>query len=307
VLGTLATLASIARIHIVAIGALGTLTFAWALCGTRPWLLAALCASDWFVVNLLNRVVDLKEDAANHIRGTALVARHRRAVLAVGFGALALSFLATALLAPALLPFRVAFHALGFAYNWPLLPLPARRASSVASGLTIERRRIKELAFWKNAASATGFVLTVLCYPLAIYSTKSDVSFATLLAAALFFFLFELSYEVLYDLRDVEGDRLAGVRTWPVLFGVHTGWRIAAALMIASFVVIAVAYAAGLVPWRLAIMGAAPLLQLAVASRMVARPGGVTTGDCVAITWLGAALLAAYHLWEALGLPGASA
>src|ERR1041385_7062595 len=85
---TLATFASIARIHIVAIGALGTLTFGFALCGTRPWALALLCASDWFVVNLLNRVVDLKEDAANNIRGTDLVARNKRVVLVIGFGVL---------------------------------------------------------------------------------------------------------------------------------------------------------------------------------------------------------------------------
>src|ERR1051326_9150235 len=112
---TLATFASIARIHIVAIGALGTLTFGFALCGTRPWGLAFLCASDWFVVNLLNRVVDLKEDSANNIRGTDVVARHKRAVLVVGFGALLASMIATVVLAPALLPFRIAFHALGFA------------------------------------------------------------------------------------------------------------------------------------------------------------------------------------------------
>jgi 4-hydroxybenzoate polyprenyltransferase len=284
----LGTLASIARIHIVVIGALGTLTFAYALCGVRPFLLAALCASDWFVVNLLNRVVDLKEDAANRIRGTEVVARHRRAVLVVGFGALVLSFVATALLVPMLLPFRVAFHALGFAYNWPLLP---------------GRRRIKQLAFWKNTASATGFLLTVFCYPLATSSTSSDVGAATVLAAALFFFLFELSYEVLYDLRDVDGDRVADVRTWPVLFGPAIAWRIAAGLMLASFAVVVVTWALGVLPWRVAVMGAAPLLQLAVSSRMVKR--GITTADCVSITWLGAALLAGYHVWDALGLPGA--
>ena len=31
----------------------------------------------------------------------------------------------------------------------------------------------------------------------------------------------------------------------------------------------------------------------------------ITTADCVNITWIGAALLAGYHLWAALGLPGA--
>ena len=282
------TLASIARIHIVAIGAMGTLTFAFALCGVRAWPLAAVSACDWFVVNLLNRVVDLREDAANGIAGTDVVARHKRAVLAVGFGALALSFVATAALAPALLPYRAAFHALGFAYNWPLLP---------------GRRRIKQLAFWKNTASAVGFLLTVFAYPLATLPVSADVDAVTIAFCTSWFFLFELSYEVLYDLRDVDGDKLADVRTWPVLFGVRAGWRVAMGLMLASFAVVVVGYVCGALPWRVAVMGAAPLIQLAFAARVQRR--AITTADCIGITWLGTALLAGYHAWDALGLPGA--
>ena len=289
-LASLASLASIARAHIVAIGAMGTLTFAYALCGTRPWLLALVCASDWFVVNLLNRVVDLKEDAANGIRGTELVARNKRAVVVVGFATLFASFAMTAVLVPALLPFRVAFHALGFAYNWRLLPTPWGRV------------RIKELAFWKNTASAAGFMLTVFCYPLAVSPRLASVEVATVAWAAAFFFLFELSYEVLYDLRDVEGDRLAGVRTWPVLLGVQGGLRVAQGLMLASFAAVLGGWLVGALPWRIAIMGAAPLVQLVVGTRMVRR--GITSRDCIHLTWLGVALLAGWHAWEALELPG---
>lgn len=281
-------LASIARVHIVAIAALGTLTFGFAFTGDRPWLLAAVAAVDWFVVNLLNRVVDLKEDNANRIAGTDVVARHRRAVLVVGFGALAASFVATAIVLPALLPWRAAFHALGFAYNWPLLP---------------GGRRIKQLYFWKNTASATGFLITVFAYPLVTATTlRADVGAATVLAAGLFFFLLELSYEVLYDLRDVDGDRIADVRTYPVVHGDAGGRAVAYALAGASFVVVVAAYVAGALPWRVAIMGAAPLLQIALARRALAR--GITSADCIRITWVGAALLAVWHVWIALGLPG---
>jgi len=77
-------LASIARLHIVAIGALGTLTWGWGLTGRYLPLLAVLSACDWFVVNLLNRVVDLDEDLHNGIIGAEVVARHRRRTVAVG-------------------------------------------------------------------------------------------------------------------------------------------------------------------------------------------------------------------------------
>ena len=38
-------------------------SFGWIFTGEYPWLLAAVCAVDWFVVNLLNRVVDLARAA----------------------------------------------------------------------------------------------------------------------------------------------------------------------------------------------------------------------------------------------------
>lgn len=281
----LTVLASIARLHIVAIGAMGTLTFGFAFTGARPWGWALVAGLDWFVVNLLNRVVDLKEDTANAIHGADVVARHRKAVLFIGVAVLLSSLILTAVLAPLLLAPRLAFHGLGFAYNWPILG-----------------RRIKELYFWKNLASATGFVLTCFAVPL-LATPALAVAPSMVLTTALFFVLFELSYEVLYDLRDVEGDRMAGVRTYPVVHGVDLGWRIAAGLMIAASVVAFGAFAAGLVPWRIAIMGTAPLLQLVWTTRV--RRRGITSRDCIAVTWMGVALLAGWHVWEALGLPGA--
>lgn len=285
-MGALALVASIARLHIVAIGAMGALTFGFVFTGERPWLVAGLAALDWFVVNLLNRVVDLREDTANGIRGADVVARHRVLVLTVGVAVLLASLVATAVLAPLLLLPRLAFHALGFAYNWPL------------SG----GRRLKQRYFWKNTASATGFVLTCFAAPL-LAAHQLITSTTAIAATAVFFVLFELSYEVLYDLRDVEGDRLADVRSYPVVHGIDGGWRIAFGLMAASCAAVFSAFALGLVPWRVAIMGTAPLIQLAWSARV--RRRGITSKDCIGITWIGVALLAGWHVWEALGLPGA--
>ena len=75
----------------------------------------------------------------------------------------------------------------------------------------------------------------------------------------------------------------------------------AVGLMVMSFVVIVGGYVAGVVPWRAAIMGAAPILQLALVAR--ALPTAVTSSLCVGLTWFGALLLGGYHAWELLGLP----
>jgi 4-hydroxybenzoate polyprenyltransferase len=283
-------LGSISRIHIVAIAALGTFTFGWLFTGVHPWLLTGVCALDWFLVNLLNRVVDLEEDQANAIFGTDFVARHRRAIIALGFALLFGSIAGLYWVVPAITPLRVGFHALGFAYNWPLLP---------------GGRRIKQLYFWKNTASATGFMLTVFGYPLARAGWRPAapaIHWSTIAFSAAFFMLFELSYEVIYDLRDAKGDALAEVRTYPVVHGERGASHIIDALLLASLLSLVVGYAVGAVPWRIAVMGAAPAVQLVLYKRWLRR--GITSRDCIRLTWLGTALLTVYHLWIAIGLPG---
>jgi 4-hydroxybenzoate polyprenyltransferase len=167
--------------------------------------------------------------------------------------------------------------------------------------------RIKELAFWKNTASATGFLITCFALPLSCLPPRPDVGVVTVVVTAVFFFLFELGYEVLYDLRDIDGDAEAGVRTWPVLLGPRGGAAVALAQTAAAFVVLVGGFVAAVVPWRVAVMGAAPLLQLVIVGPRLplrGRPNRITSGVCIGITWLGAGLLCTYHLWEWLQLPG---
>ena len=177
--------------------------------------------------------------------------------------------------APLLLPFRLAYHLLGFAYNWPLFG----------------GRRIKQLYFWKNTASAMGFMLTVFAYPLAWARGQLwyGITWSTVAATAVYFFLFELSYEIIYDLRDAPGDARADVRTYPVVHGAAASTRIIDALCIASLIVLAGSFGAHVVPWRIAILGVGPLLQIFLYKRFVKR--GITSRDCINLTWLGAALL----------------
>ncbi len=283
--------ASIGRIHIVAIAALGTLTFGWLFSGQTPLALGAICALDWFVVNLLNRVVDLREDDANGIAFTDVVARHRTVFLALGFALLAGSLATTHALFPQITALRLGYHALGLAYNWPLLP---------------GGRRIKQLYFFKNTASGVGFMLTVFGYPLAMLrggaAFPPGISTATVIYAGVFFFALEISYEVLYDLRDMEGDALADVRSYPVVHGAAAAEKIVYGLILISALSLVAGLIAGAVPYRLFVMIAAPVVQLVYARHAIAR--GVTTRDCIALTWIGAALLFVYQIWVALDLPG---
>ncbi len=286
---------SVGRMHIVAIGAMGTFTFGGILFGERFFALSALSALDWFLVNLINRVVDVPEDRANGIVGTDFVAAHARGLLRLGLGLLVASLVLTALVSVPLLLLRLAFHTLGFAYNYTLLP---------------GKRRIKTLYFWKNTASAIGFLITVFGFPLAAASARAlpfapGVGRSTVLAAAVFFFLFELSYEALYDLRDREGDAAEGVRTYAVVHGEAAAFKISMALCASSVVVLLCAYAYGVVPWRLAVAAFAVLLHVGFATRMY-RARRITSSFCVNLTWMGVLVLLVYQVWPVLGLPGST-
>jgi 4-hydroxybenzoate polyprenyltransferase len=282
--------ASVTRVHIVAIAALGTFTFGWLFTGTHPWLLSAICALDWFLVNLLNRVVDLREDHHNQIIGTDFVAEHALLVRAGAFGVLIASLVIVHQAIPEITILRVAFHSLALVYNWPLLP----------GGV-----RIKQLYFLKNAASATGFLLTCFAYPLAAAhgALSPGIGLAAILTTGVFFFLFELSYEVIFDLRDAPGDRHSEVTSLPVAHGEQRAVRIIDGLCLASTATLVGGFALRLIPWRIAVMAIAPLVQIFAYKRWLGR--GVRAEDCAHLTWLGAGLLVAYHLWIVLGLPGA--
>ena len=292
--GSLRTFALVGRLHITVIAALGIFTFGWLFTGDYPWFLTGICAFDWYFVNLINRIVDLKEDKANAISGTEFLTRYRRHLLVLGFALLFVFLVVVHFLNPAITGLRITCHLMGVLYNWPLLP---------------GKRRLKEQYFWKNTASAVGFLFTVFGYPLATLAWEKGfhgfppgITWATVVFSALFFLLFVLSYEVIYDLRDVQGDALAGIRTYPVVHGERTAIRIVDGFIFSSLAVLAIGYLFGFVPWRIFIMAGAPVLQYVVYKRALRR--GISSKDCVGITWMGAALFFIYHLWVLAELPG---
>jgi 4-hydroxybenzoate polyprenyltransferase len=292
---SLRTFAGIGRIHIVAIAAMGTFTFGWLFTGRYPWFLTAVSALDWFIVNLMNRVVDLQEDSANTISHTGSVYHHRKALLVLSLTLMLASLAVVHMINPAITPLRIAGHLLGIFYNWPLLP---------------GKRRLKELYFWKNAASGTGFLITVFGYPLATAIWESQqhrfppgITWTTVFLTAVFFFLFIQSFEILYDLRDIKGDSVKKIRTYPVVHGEKNAIHIIDGLIISSIIVLTTGYLLTFVPWRIFIMAAAPLLQVIIYKFELKR--GNLIQACIRITWIGVILFIIYHLWVLADLPGA--
>ena len=288
-LGTFLTFLSISRLHIVAIAAFGTLTFGWLFTGLHAPSLALIAAVDWFLVNLVNRVVDIPEDRTNRIAGTELVARRSRALLVLSVAVLAGSFVVVQLIEPQIWPLRVAYHLLGLVYNVRLIPTGRGRT------------RLKELYAVKNTASAVGFMITVFGYPLVALAGARTVGWGYVATMAVFFFFSELSYEVVYDLRDVEGDRQAKVPTFPVVHGRAVTRVIVYGLLGTSALALIAGYAVRAIDWAGFIMVVGLVVQLVAYRRFDAR--GVNARDCIRLTLTGAGLLAAYNAWVLVGLP----
>jgi 4-hydroxybenzoate polyprenyltransferase len=283
---------SIARYHIVLIAMTASLVFGWLTTGRYGFGLAVVVGLDWFLINLFNKVTDVEEDLENGIPGTERVAKWKR-LLAPGCFALLLASFASHLVFPAITPLRVIVQLIGLAYSYRLVPTP--------SGM----KRIKQLYFFKNFGSAFLFVLTCLAYPIAVARWAPIVPWGYVATLALFFVPFEVSYEILYDFRDLPGDRREGIPTFPVVHGPVIAQRLIDALLALSLVVIALAVLSGTFGARELLFSFAPIAQWFFYRPRLSR--GLTSSDCIALTHLGSAQLVVYlagtRIWLELGLP----
>lgn len=286
-------LLAIARYHIMLVAMAATVVFGWIATGQRPWALTLVVTVDWFLINLMNRITDIDEDLRNGIPGTERVARRRRALTIGSVVLMVGSFAITHVVWPALTPYRVAVQLIGVGYNYRVVPTPR--------GLS----RFKEIYFLKNFGSSVLFVLTCFVYPLAAASFVHVVPWSMIVVLALFFVPFELTYEILYDLRDLDGDRAGGIPTYPVVHGVVASRRIIDALLAFSTAVLLGAFALRLIGVRELLMVFAPIAQVAFYRPRYRR--GLTSRDCIVLTHLGTAELVLFivgtAIWSWAGLP----
>ena len=291
----LSDVASILRFHIIMVAMAACVVFGWLMTGEFPVAIALLGGVDWLLINLLNKITDVEEDLTNQIRGTERVASNKR-LFSVAFGVIFVgSFVVSSLVWPELTLFRIVVQLIGLGYSIPMVPTP--------KGL----RRFKEIYFLKNFMSSVLFVLTCFVYPYvaAGYVNILPGGFTAIVALVLFFVPFELTYEILYDMRDLEGDTQEGIPTYPVVHGMERSRQIIDALLVFSVVVLAVAVLTGTLGVRESLFAAAPAIQFFFYRPRLAR--GLTSHDCIWLTHLGTGLLVFFvlgtQIWLAVGLP----
>jgi 4-hydroxybenzoate polyprenyltransferase len=159
-------------------------------------LIATFCLA--FSVYNLNKVSDLKEDLINQPDRARFVKKYRDYILFACFESINIAVILAFFTNPAailviLFPFYV-----GLLYS-----------------VGVRRLRIKNVKVLKNIMIAGAITVGAALLPLAVHV---DIPFIVLLVAY-WFFLKVFIDSVVLDVRDIEGDRKAGVRTIPVSLG----------------------------------------------------------------------------------------
>lgn len=275
------------RGHIIAIACLACLTFGWLMTGRHMLWPVVFCAVDWFIVNFVNRVVDLAEDERNGIAATDLVRRNGRRY-EIGCWALMFASLGIGhLLAPEVTAWRIAFSVIGVLYNYRWIPTGRRWT------------RFKEMYFAKNFMSAVLFLISTIAYPAVLGGAQPSPAWLAVIIG--FYLPLEITYEIIYDLRDVVGDAAEGVPTYPVVHGVAASHAIIYALLFASAGALIAGAVAGVIGLaEIVLIGG--VIQQAVYFHTRIRQSP-TAARCIFVTWLGAAQIASYHVWIFVGLP----
>ena len=155
-----------------------------------------------FSVYSLNKLTDIKEEAINFPERLGFLAGRTRLVLVYSLGAYALAVLLVVLEKPVAIPvifIRLIANAL---YSSRLIP-----------GLP----RLKDIPFMKNLIVAISWALVCVLIPAA-YSEHLD---AKVLLIICFMTLKSIINTVLYDVRDVAGDKENGIITVPILLGLE--------------------------------------------------------------------------------------
>jgi 4-hydroxybenzoate polyprenyltransferase len=151
-----------------------------------------------FAIYNLNKLTDIKEDSVNMPERAGFIEKNKRfvtwATIVSYIAAFSLSFLQNPLsIFIILFPFCI-----GVIYS-----------------IKISSFRLKDVMGIKNIVVALSWGVIGTFLPLAI----SFRDFIVILLIFYFFFTKLFINTVLFDIRDIEGDRMSGVRTIPVVFG----------------------------------------------------------------------------------------
>ncbi len=164
-----------------------------------PMCIAAFLIT--FSTYSLNKLTDMAEDSINMPERVKFIRDRRQLILLTSLGAYLLSIPLAFSVTPKALPILFVPLLANLLYSSRLLP-----------GIP----RMKDIPVMKNVFVATSWAMVCTLLPSV---DISNVPRMTALAVLYFMFVKVFINTILYDIRDVDGDRASGVKTIPVLLG----------------------------------------------------------------------------------------
>ena len=153
-----------------------------------------------FSVYSLNKLTDIKEDAINFPERLGFLAGRTRLILVYSLSAYSLAVVLVALEKPVAIP---------------IIFIPLIANALYSSRLIPGLPRLKDIPFMKNLVVAISWALVCVLIPAA-YSERLDTKVLLIIC---FMFLKSIINTILYDVRDVAGDKENGIITVPILLG----------------------------------------------------------------------------------------
>jgi len=161
-----------------------------------------------FSVYGLNKLTDLNEDGINMPERIAYISRRKRMILYCSLGAYVLCLIIAFFQNPKVIPLVLVPIVANAAYSSRLIP-----------GLP----RLKDIPVMKNVVVAVSWAVVCTLIP----GMHMDPVQKGLIAIIIYFMVVrDFIATVLYDIRDIEGDRISGVRTMPVILGTERTTKI---------------------------------------------------------------------------------
>ncbi len=234
--------------HMLAVGTASiAASFALVLGIFPPPLLLLMAYLFSYGAYTINRSSEIDQDALSNPTRTRRLAARRRYLPAIATACFAVGY---ALAATVNSIFLVAL----------LIPLFLALVYSVGSKRLVRYlgvKRLKEKLLVKNLVVAFGWSLIPLL--VALYYLDLTLAIVTFGAVV---FLRLLTNTMIFDARDVEGDRKFGVRTIPVVFGIAPAFRLMLVVDVAMVAYLVLAISAGLLPAYTVTMVVLPIYSI---------------------------------------------
>ncbi len=206
---------------------------------------------------MMNRSTDIDADSVSHPERTAHLGSRRRYLPVISGGCFVLGY------ALALTVNFVFFLAL-------LAPLAFALAYSVGSKRlvgVIGVSKLKDKLLVKNLFVSLGWSLVPVL--VGFYYLRFAL---VLFWLGVFIFLRLMVNTLIFDVRDVEGDRRAGIKTVPVVYGARRTFLVMGAIDVAALAFLVGAVALGQLPYVSLMLAILPIYSLGYAA-LARRPG----------------------------------